>query len=200
MHALELTNQDGWRAYCRSSKKPDDIPKTPAQVYRAEWRGVGDWLGTGTVATHNRSYRPFVEARAFVQALGLKGVADWVAYCRSGKQPNDIPKKPQQVYRAEWRGFGDWLGTGTVATFDRSYRPFAEARAFVHALELKNNDEWRDYCRSGKKPDDIPANPDRFTAPSGEAGVIGWAPARSRPRTARTDPSLRRGRSCTHWN
>ena len=130
-------------------------------MYRAEWRGVGDWLGTGTVALKNRSYRPFVEARAFVQALGLKSQAAWVAYCRSGKKPDDIAAAPAHVYRAEWRGWGDWLGTGTVALFNRSYRAFVEARAFVRALGLKNVDGWRAYCRSGKKPDDIPSQPSK---------------------------------------
>ena len=56
---------------------------------------------------------------------------------------------------------GDWLGTGTVATHLRQYRSFKEARAFVRGLGLKSEAEWRDYCKSGKKPDDIPANPDQ---------------------------------------
>ena len=93
-------------------------------------------------------------------ALGLKNQAEWTAYCQSGTKPADIPRNANQVYRAEWRGFGDWLGTGTVATFDRSYRPFVEARTFVRALGLKNIDAWRAYCRSSKKPDDIPTAPD----------------------------------------
>ena len=143
-----------------------------------------------------RRFRPFAEARAFVHALELTNQDGWRAYCRSGKKPDDIAAAPAHVYRADWRGMGDWLGTGTVASQNRLYRSFAEARAFVHALELTNQDGWRAYCRSGKKPADIPANPDPCTAPIGAAWVIGWAPARSLPRTACTDPSLRRGRSC----
>ena len=38
---------------------------------------MGDWLGTGTVATHLRKYRSFKEARAFVRGLGLKSQAEW---------------------------------------------------------------------------------------------------------------------------
>ena len=159
VHALGLKNEHEWRAYCRSGEKPDDIPTDARRVYRTQWRSWGDWLGTGTVASRNRSHRRFVEARAFVHALGLKSQADWVAYCQSGKKPDDIPAYPQPVYPAEWRDLGDWLGTGTVANRNRSYRTFVEARAFVHALKLKSADEWRAYCRSGEKPDDIPATP-----------------------------------------
>ena len=38
------------------------------------------------------------------------------------------------------------------------YRDFEDARKFSHSLKLKNRDEWKDYCKSGNKPDDIPSN------------------------------------------
>lgn len=41
----------------------------------------------------------------------------------------------------------------------RKCRPFSEARAFVHTLNLKNRQEWHEYCRSGNKPADIPSRP-----------------------------------------
>jgi hypothetical protein len=55
--------------------------------------------------------------------------------------------------------WGDWLGTGTIASFDREYRSFVEAREFVHSLHLKGQDEWFDYCKSGKKPQNLPLRP-----------------------------------------
>ena len=50
-----------------------------------------------------------------------------------------------------------------VASFNREFRPFKKARAFVHKLKLKSVDEWRKYCKGElpghkPKPDDIPAN------------------------------------------
>ena len=80
-------------------------------------------------------------------------------YCKSGNKPDDIPQKPERTYKKDWGGVGDWLGTGTVAHKDRVFRPFAESREFVRSLELKTGKEWRAYCKSGKKPDDIPAHP-----------------------------------------
>ena len=56
-------------------------------------------------------------------------------------------------------GWGDWLGTGTVASYNMQYRTFTEAREFVRALHLKNTKEWEQYCKSGNKPDDIPFAP-----------------------------------------
>src|SRR5207249_1956552 len=104
-------------------------------------------------------YRPFAEARAFVHARGLKNQEDWKTYCLSGNKPADIPNQPREVYSSEWQGMGDWLGTGVVATSRRRYRPFGEAREFMHALRLKNEKQWKIYRLSGNKPNDIPNQP-----------------------------------------
>ncbi len=120
---------------------------------------MGDWLGTGNVHSRDLVFRPFAEARAFVHSLGLKNHKEWQSYCTSGKKPSDIPSTPHREYNTDFKGYGDWLGTGTMSHWNREYLPFAEARAFVHALRLKNQDEWGIYCKSGKKPDEIPADP-----------------------------------------
>ena len=92
-------------------RKPDDIPSSAKILCRAGWNGWNDWLGSGGV--RRTGWRPFEEARAFVQNLGLKSVVkDWRGYCRSGKKPTDIPSNPSTVYAdAGWNGWGDWLGT-----------------------------------------------------------------------------------------
>ena len=41
------------------------------------------------------------------------------------------------------------------------FLPFTESKEYVHSLQLKNVKEWELYCKSGKKPEDIPANPGR---------------------------------------
>jgi len=80
---------------------------------------MGDWLGTGTVANINRKFRPYEEARAYVRGLGLKNETEWRKFCKGilpdkGYLPNDIPSNPNQVYKDDWKGKGDWLGTGRV--------------------------------------------------------------------------------------
>src|SRR5208337_3316708 len=41
----------------------------------------------------------------------------------------------------------------------RSFLPFKEAREFVRGLGLKSRPAWEAYCRSGNRPDNIPADP-----------------------------------------
>jgi hypothetical protein len=41
------------------------------------------------------------------------------------------------------------------------FRPFAEAKDYVHSLGAKSKEEYAKYTKSRKKPMDIPANPVR---------------------------------------
>lgn len=157
VQGLGFKNVGDWRAYCKSGNKPKTLPSNPDLTYKGEWRGYGDWLGTGFITTHAREYLPFEKARAFVHTLEIKGQSGWYAYARSGHKPENIPATPAQVYQEQWHSWGDWLGTGTIAHALRQYLPFEEARTFVRALGLRSRKEWKVYCQSGKKPDTIPS-------------------------------------------
>ena len=154
---LNLKGLKEWREYCKSGEKPDDIPPKPDYTYSKDYKGVGDWLGTGRVSNKDRQFLSFEKAKKFVQSLELKSQTQWIEYCKSGNKPDNIPQKPARTYKNKgWDGFGDWLGTGRVADQFKQYRPFSEAREFVRSLGLKSRKEWDEYCKSGNKPDDIP--------------------------------------------
>ena len=156
---LKLKNIQEWYDYCKSGSKPDDIPVRFDQVYKKEYAGAGDLLGTGFVISKNRIYLSFTESRNFVRSLNLKNHKEWIEYCTSGKKPDNIPSSPINVYKKEYADLGDWLGSGTVATTKKQFRSYKEAREFVRSLGLKNRKEWQEYCKSGNKPDDIPVKP-----------------------------------------
>ena len=106
-------------------------------------------------------YLPFDEARKFARKLGLKSQSEWKKYSKSEKIPVNIPKTPERVYRksSEWDGWGDWLGTGRIANQNKEYRSFFESREFVRGLKLRTGKEWKTYCKTKEKPDDIPNAP-----------------------------------------
>jgi superfamily II DNA or RNA helicase len=174
--SLGLKTREEWLDFARSEKRPADIPVKPERTYAKHgWAGMGDWLGTGTVATHLREYCAFPEARAFARGLGLETAREWRLFCKSGRCPSDIPTNPNRQYLDEgWISWADWLATRTIATNQRQYRPFNEARAFVHGLGLRTANEWRAYTKLGKKPADIPAAPQRTYAKNGWLSWRDW--------------------------
>ena len=51
VRGLKLKNNTEWKAFLKSGKLPDNIPKSPRNIYKnTGWISLGDWLGTGRVA------------------------------------------------------------------------------------------------------------------------------------------------------
>jgi len=159
VRSLSLKSQSDWLSYCKSGKKPKDIPYAPGRTYKKEWDGVGDWLGTGFIAAKNRNYRSFDECKKFVHTLNLKNNNEWRIFHKSNKKPKDIPSDPVEVYKKEWTSWGDFLGTGRIALAQIQYRSFSDAKKFIRSLGFRNKEEWINYVKSGKKPKDIPSAP-----------------------------------------
>ena len=111
VHKLQLKNEREWNLFCKSNKKPKDIPSVPRQYYKKEWKGLGDWLGTFTVAPQNKKFRSFIQARTFAKKLKLKNYLAWVKYYNENGLPSDIPTTPNRTYKNKgWDGWNDWLG------------------------------------------------------------------------------------------
>lgn len=161
VHKLGLKSVADWKVYCKSGKKPLDIPNNPDQFYKDDgWQGFGEWLGTGTVAPHKMSFKPFSEARKFVHSLNIKSSTEWSIFSASANRPKDIPGNPSRVYKNKgWKGFGDWLGNGTISNQNKVFLPFQDAKKYAHSLKLSTLKEWNDYFRKNTRPSNIPRNP-----------------------------------------
>jgi hypothetical protein len=157
---LKLTGNREWRKYCKSGNKPVNIPNSPDYSYKNKgWIGYGDWLGTERFGTVNREFYSYENARKFVHKLHIAGQKEWIAYCQSGNKPNFIPQAPYKTYKGKgWIGYADWLGNNRPIR-PTKFRSYIESRDFVQKLGLKSFKEWNEYCKSGNKPDDIPARP-----------------------------------------
>lgn len=175
VRALGLKNSLEWRMFLRSGNKPNDIPSAPNYVYKNEgWNGWDDFLNINSkrLKPLNRSNVPmksFEEAKKIVQELGIHTSIEWIALCKSGNAPEGVPKNPSVAYKGNgWNGFKDFLGR--VGGY-KNFKSFEEARAFARSLNLKSQTDWNLYIKSGKKPNDIPANPAQSYKGN---GWIGW--------------------------
>ena len=115
-----------WWAY----NTPAKIPKRPDRAYKSDWQGWNDFLGS-----HNpfpcvkKKVRSFTEARSYVHQLGLKTKTAWIEYAKTNKKPEDIPSRPDLMYREEWFTWNDWLGAD-IASVKRNIET-ADAIFFI---------------------------------------------------------------------
>ena len=168
---LDLSSRNEWRNYCKSGEKPDYLPLAPHRVYKNQWKGWGDFLGTGRAANQKRIYLPFEKARKLAQSLHIKSSMQWRQHYAASKIPKGIPSHPDRVYRKNWKGWGYWLGANHVSIQNKNFEQevflnknskwmeFKYAKPFVKSLGLKSRFEWKLFCKSGKKPDNIPEYP-----------------------------------------
>ncbi len=69
---------------------------------------------------------------------------------------------------------GERRASGNRRSTNYQYQSFKKARAFARGLGLKSANEWRDYSKSGTRPDDIPVAPHHVYANEGWAGWSDW--------------------------
>jgi superfamily II DNA or RNA helicase len=169
----KLCNWNDWRIFAKSGNLPVNVPKDPSKIYKDKgWKNWGDWLGTGTISSKEKSFLEYEKACLVVKKLNLKSGADWRELCRTDLKPNNIPTNPNIVYRKKgWKSWGDFLGTGNIYLKDKSFLSFNKARSFARSLGLKNEKEWRQWKRVNKLPSNIPGNPDRIYKNNGWLGM-----------------------------
>ncbi|WP_218813532.1 DEAD/DEAH box helicase family protein [Rickettsiella endosymbiont of Dermanyssus gallinae] len=161
VHSLGLKKGDDWLIYSKNGKRPENIPSNPDKAYKSTgWVSMGDWLGTDYIDTKKRAYWPHGKAREFIRKLKLQTGEDFQLFCESGEKPSEIPKAPDQVYKQNgWVSMGDWLGTNFIHTHKRSYLPFEEARLIIHKFKIQTQEKYREFCKNGDNPENIPASP-----------------------------------------
>ena len=106
----------------------------------------------------------------------MKKTSDWKLYIAGNLKdlpplPDGYPQNPGRWYNKdpEWKGMGDFLGITNKINI--KYLSFVNAKEIVHQLNLQNQKQWRNYCKSGNKLTTIPSNPDRVFA---KDGWISW--------------------------
>ncbi len=106
-------------------------------------------------------------AKAIVRSEGIMSLTQYKRWYQMNR-PVRMPKNPQRAYKANWTGWGDFLGfyneytrrPGVTTNGKGKYRSFEDARAFARSLNLRSIQEWKDYTKTGKCPIDIPHRPD----------------------------------------
>ena len=179
--SLGLATQKEWKVWCKEGRRPPNVPSNPDATYKGGgWQGWGHWLGTGNIQNGDQQFLPFKEALAMARSLGLAGMAslkEWEVWSKAGMRPRNVPSRPSQVYQGHgWQGWGHWLGTGNQSSKSKKeqFLPFDAALRVARQLRLVSHKEWLLWCRSGSRPANVPANPDKVYVHDGWFGWEHW--------------------------
>jgi superfamily II DNA or RNA helicase len=189
--SLKLSGEYNWRIHTKSKNFPQDIPTNPHRSYKAKgWKSWGVFLGTGTIAPYKITYKTFILAKKYARSLKLSGEYNWRIHTRSKNFLQHIPKNPNQTYKNNgWKSWGDFLGTGSIATYLRKYKSYKKVEIYAHSLKFKNQSEWFKHAKSKIFPEDIPKSPNKVFDKNG------WKSWGDFLGTGFVSPSLRNYRS-----
>ena len=152
---LQFQRREEWQEWSHAGKRPSFIPFIPDRVYEDKgWVNWADWLGF--------SFLPFEKARAYMRKLGLKNTDDYKEWLKSGKRPKTIPHEPHNIYKyTGWNGISDWLGTGNIQNQKKPNLSYEHAKAYVQTIGIKTWQEYVNWSKSGERPVNVPAAPDK---------------------------------------
>ncbi|MBJ9920663.1 integrase repeat-containing protein [Burkholderia cenocepacia] len=99
----------------------------------------------------------YVDAKAWVQPMGIKTEDEWRMLTRSGQLPPEMPGNPPSAYPDLWEGWGTFLGTGNVYNGDREFCTLVEASMWAQAQRVRSQRAWQ--ALGDRRPSNIPSNP-----------------------------------------
>ncbi|MBW8050092.1 MAG: hypothetical protein FVQ77_07095 [Cytophagales bacterium] len=123
-------------------------------------RGARCKFCKGSRISESKKYKyiPYNKAEEITIAAGLNSRSEWKKWFKSIKI-DGYPSNPPRAYPAKWKSWGEFLGTGTIATYNRNYRTYSEVKKFAICKKLNSQQEWREYVKTNCLPHDIPHNP-----------------------------------------
>ena len=141
----------------------------------ARW---GHWLGASNAGVEqDHQFLPFKEgaaARTLSYAAKCESVEGVEGVVQRSARPANIPSGPGKVYTHDgWQGYGHSLGTGNVGVGkNKQSVPLKQAFLYARSLRLKMQKDWEAGRKSGKRPDNMPARPDRIYSHEGWQGWV----------------------------
>ena len=160
--SLNLKSRVFWKKLAKEKKILKDFPKSPEISYQNEWKGWGEFLGTGRIADHLKTYRKYEKAKEYAKSLNLKSREEWFVHTRSKNFPKDIPAgvSNSKKYKKEWENWGEFLGSGNKKNkYTISYN---EAKEYARKLGLNTYTEWSEFSKLKKLREDIPREPQKY--------------------------------------
>lgn len=157
---------------------PKELPKNPDTYYKNNGKpdfSWGDFLGTKSISTYKHNFLEYEEAKKYISKFEFKTWDEFRKWAKGLRpdlptKPSFIPKFPRDVYfQKGWKGIGDWLGTNSIANFNKEFYTFHKARTYVRKLNLRTLSNWQKYSKT-KRPSFIPSHPDQTYKNSGWKG------------------------------
>jgi superfamily II DNA or RNA helicase len=170
IHPYGFKNREEYKNFSKTKNFPQNLPVDPQKCKQyKDFFSWGDYLGTGNKRPQDKIFLEFEIAKQYM-ANHFPEIKNSTDYRSWKNRPDFLPSNPNLEY--ENFNWPDFLNTNNFTPSNYEIRSFDEAKLLAVSLKLSSQTEWQEFCRSGKKPIGIPANPHRSYK---DKGWNGWA-------------------------
>jgi len=98
-----------WRRFALEHGLPEGLPENPPEVYKNQgWSGWSDFLGSPKFLSFTKAHNQLHD-NVIPRSSG-NSQKDWLAFCKSGEKPSEIPSNPNKIYaNSGWPGWTLWM-------------------------------------------------------------------------------------------
>ncbi len=148
MRTLNLNSNKEWVKYHQNHPEVADIPQRPEKRY-VEWVDWYDFLGK-----EKPNYKSFVECKDVVAKLNFKSHQEYNEFLKNNDEYKFLPSYPDKVFKDEWEGWHDYLGTDDfqtrIDTFIKYFKEHAEPNPYGHPWFPSQKMVTKDGMNSGQ--------------------------------------------------
>ena len=150
-----------FQKWSSSDQRPKNFPSNPHIIYQDQWTGWGNFLGTKNISRRNRNWMPFKDAKTFIQTQGIRTLIEFKKWSSSGQRLKNFPSTPHIIYKDQWTGWGNFLGTRNTANRKKEWMSFEDARTFIQTQGIRTSTEFQKWSASDQRPENFPSHPHR---------------------------------------
>lgn len=137
----KIVTKNQWVQHIKRNEKPIYIPSRPDATYKNKgWISWGDFFEQFNRFNRHHHYTTFKQAKKFARSCKLNYGREWMELCKSRQKPDNIPANIAQTYKAEFKGWGEFLGTGRISVqrYKDLYPTFKKLKRIVKKHNVKN--------------------------------------------------------------
>ena len=155
--SLKFRNKRQFHKWSKLGNRPHNFPADPRGAYKEKWEGYGIFLGTGNVYNGSKKFMSYNEAKKLIQSNGVRSVPELRNWSKLGKRPTNFPANPKETYQKEWESWNAFFGNKKSR-----FMGYYQAQKHIKPFGLKTKTDFIRWSKEGKRPPNIPANPNRY--------------------------------------
>ena len=157
--SLKLKNIKEWKLFYKKYN-PEKLGSKLDFIYKNEFISWADMLNYEPKGSSIK-FVSYEEAKKLALKNKVISKKEWSNFYRKYSTKYKIPTSPMRSYKNEWTGWGDFLGTGYVATFNRKYVSFEEFKKTVRKKLIKSASEYSKLKKNNLLEKNFPSSPER---------------------------------------